>query len=409
MASNLRTVMSSTMNTVMQTAVSVSARGPDRHMVNSHVFAHLPAPRCQEPRCARLMGYWRHRTLCAVLLCAWLTGLVVDTRTAWGATVSVLLLVWAWDAYVRRCQEWKRYAGEYQHLRMLLAVETVETFYEAARDEQTFSHQEKDIVSFGNRPASQTDPVHYLRYLWLQRLLKTFFPSRGRAILDLGCQHGLMTTLFDRPGRMLVATDLNPEAVRLVHAAHRQWRIARTDAGALPFTSAQFDAINFSEVIEHLSNPRIALKEIMRCLRPGGIFFLTTNNRHGLLWSDWLNPFCVGEKILGLVFPSLLPPPALLWKHEGYGLSFYHTNFTSSEIVALIREAGMEVLQLRSYGHFGELYQVILQICPSWTEQQMAQVLHWVDRVCNRLPVLNRLGMAWLIVGRKPGGWRQVD
>jgi SAM-dependent methyltransferase len=177
----------------------------------------------------------------------------------------------------------------------------------------------------------------------------------------------------------------------------------------LPFASAQFDANNFSEVIEHLGNPRVALKEILRCLRPGGIFFLTTNNRHGLLWSDWLNPICVGEKILGLVFPSLLPPPALVWKHDGYGLSFYHTNFTFAEIVALIHDAELDIVWHRSYGHFGEIHQAILKLFPAWTERQVACVLHWLDRCCNSLPVLNRLGMAWLIVGRKPGEPRQAN
>lgn len=394
--------MSSKMDATMQMTVSGISRGSDRHLVNQHVFVYLPAPKRRNTRLSMLAQKWRHRMLLVALVCAGLPGLLVGTSVAWGFTVSGLLSVWAWDAYVRRCGEWKRYTSEYEQLRTLLATEMVETFYASARDEQTFSHRGDDIISFGDRPAGQADPIHFLRYLWLQRLLERFVPSQGGAILDLGCQHGLMTTLFDRPGQMLIATDLNPEAVRLVHSAHRQWRMARTDAGALPFASAQFDAINFSEVIEHLGNPRVALKEIMRCLRPGGVFFLTTNNRHGLLWSDWFNPFCVGEKMLGLLFPSLLPPPALVWKHDGLGLSFYHTNFTAAEITQLIDEAGLEIVWHRSYGHLGEIHQGILKLFPAWTERQMACVLHGLDRILNGLPLLNRLGMAWLIVGRKP-------
>jgi SAM-dependent methyltransferase len=387
-------------NAVMGTRAT--AMKPDRHLINQEVFAHLPDSRQSGSWAGVLARGWRHRMLLAAMAAVIIPAVVV--RTAPAVAMSFLLLgaLWAWDAYVRRCREWERYGAELDLFKKLLASESVETFYASSRDEGTFAESLKELPSFGDRPARQADPVYCLRHIWLGRLLARFFQRAEATILDLGCQHGLMTTLFDRAGWSFIGVDLNPESLRIVHAAHQRWPLARVDAAALPFPGEHFDLINFSEVIEHLSDPRAALREIRRCLRPGGLFFLTTNNRHGLLWSDWINPLSVAEKLIGLGWPAVLPPPALVWSHETLGLSYYHTNFTAHEIRDLLLEAGLEIVWWRSYHHLGEAHHGLLKLFPNWTERQAAGVLHAVDRICNTLPLLNRLGMYWLIVGRKP-------
>jgi len=389
-------------NAAMGTRVHVMQA--DRHLINRGVFAHLPVPRQPGAWAGMLLRGWRHRMLLVAMVMVLIPTVIVRTVQAVTASFLLLSVIWAWDAYVRRCREWARYGAERDLLNKLLASESVETFYAASRDEQIFAENLGELQSFGDRPASRADPVHFLRHLWLRRMLARFVTRAEASILDLGCQHGLMTALFDRAGWSLVGVDLNPESLRIVQAAHRRWPLARVDAGALPFPAEHFDLINFSEVIEHLSDPRAALREIHRCLRPGGLLFLTTNNRHGLLWSDWMNPLSVMEKLIGLAQPAVLPPPALVWNHATLGLSFYHTNFSADEIRDLLREAGLEIVWWRSYNHLGEAHHGLLKLFPRWTERQAAGALHVVDRICNTLPLLNRLGMQWLIVGRKPAG-----
>ena len=115
-----------------------------------------------------------------------------------------------------------------------------------------------------------------------------------------------------------------------------------------------------------------------------------------------MNPLNVMEKLIGLAWPAVLPPPGLVWRHEALGLSYYHTNFTADEIRALFREAGLEIAWWRSYHHLGEVQHSLVRLFPEWTERRAAGLLHAVDRICNLLPLVNRLGLYWLIVGRKP-------
>jgi ubiquinone/menaquinone biosynthesis C-methylase UbiE len=56
------------------------------------------------------------------------------------------------------------------------------------------------------------------------------------------------------------------------------------DATCLPFTDASFDAVTCLEALEFLPDMSAALAEMVRVLRPGGIFFITNRIGPGMRW-----------------------------------------------------------------------------------------------------------------------------
>lgn len=127
------------------------------------------------------------------------------------------------------------------------------------------------------------------------RLVKNHLESPrdliGKRVLEIGCGRGdLACWLARQPERPLeiIAADFTATAVQKgqAFAAHHDvsgiiWEI--TDIQAIAHLDASFDTVISCETIEHVPDPRKALRELARVLKPGGRLFLTTPNYLGTL------------------------------------------------------------------------------------------------------------------------------
>jgi SAM-dependent methyltransferase len=119
-------------------------------------------------------------------------------------------------------------------------------------------------------------PWHRLSYIvgalprGLEELARDLqVPPRGR-ILDYGCA--------DVPYRRFFGPDVEYVAADLPGNPHASVEI-RAD-GTLPLPDASFDAVMSTQVLEHVTDPRLYLSECFRVLRPRGRILLST---HGIM------------------------------------------------------------------------------------------------------------------------------
>lgn len=101
----------------------------------------------------------------------------------------------------------------------------------------------------------------------------------GVKVLDLGCGRGGVMERLHPLADLTVGVDADMASLR----EHRAQDISRVQAMAekLPFPSDSFDLVICSWVLEHLTEPEKAFREIARVLKPGGRFiFLTPNLLH---------------------------------------------------------------------------------------------------------------------------------
>ena len=121
-------------------------------------------------------------------------------------------------------------------------------------------------------------------YSLIDRYLPSKQKTMGRKALDLGCGAGLNLDHLQKYAEP-VGTDFSEEALHFcLQRGHKL--LCKADAAELPFHDEQFDIITALDVIEHLDDDLIALQELRRTMKPGGLLVVSVP-AYPLLWSYW--------------------------------------------------------------------------------------------------------------------------
>jgi methionine biosynthesis protein MetW len=107
--------------------------------------------------------------------------------------------------------------------------------------------------------------------------------GRKYRILDVGCGDGSFITKFKEQCEMF-GVDISQYAVRMAREVGVDAYEVDVSFQAMPFQDGYFDIIYMGDVIEHLTNPDYAIKEINRVLERNGFLVLSTPNL-----GYWLN------------------------------------------------------------------------------------------------------------------------
>lgn len=101
--------------------------------------------------------------------------------------------------------------------------------------------------------------------------------ERPSAFLEVGCGTGGFAERVsaENPGARVVATDLSPRFVELTAARGVDACVA--NAASLPFGDGEFDVVAALWMLYHVPDLDVALAEVRRVLRPGGLFVAVTN------------------------------------------------------------------------------------------------------------------------------------
>jgi ubiquinone/menaquinone biosynthesis C-methylase UbiE len=132
----------------------------------------------------------------------------------------------------------------------------------------------------------ESDPDHVdADSPWYALVLEYLVPVKGKRILEIACGRGGFANLLASRGAFVVASDFSSAALQIakkrfcLQGEHSsRVGLAQADAQQLPYASESFDIVISCETIEHLPNPVLALKEMQRVCRVGGLLYLTTPN-----------------------------------------------------------------------------------------------------------------------------------
>lgn len=109
--------------------------------------------------------------------------------------------------------------------------------------------------------------------LWRIATTKAVAPRKGMRILDLAAGTGTSSAALAAQGAHVVAADFSEGMLaegRKRHAGNPLIEFVHADATALPFEDDSFDAATISYGLRNINDPRAALAEMRRVVKPGG-------------------------------------------------------------------------------------------------------------------------------------------
>jgi SAM-dependent methyltransferase len=132
-------------------------------------------------------------------------------------------------------------------------------------------------------------------YVWREgqerRLMMILDAAESRLagwVLDNGCGIGMYVRHLSRVNGTIIGLEYDLE--RAVEAHQHSPHILRAVGESLPFQDETFDFILSHEVLEHVQDDRLAVREMIRALKPGGRLGVFAPNRgypfetHGIYW-----------------------------------------------------------------------------------------------------------------------------
>ncbi|XP_055641789.1 ubiquinone biosynthesis O-methyltransferase, mitochondrial-like [Toxorhynchites rutilus septentrionalis] len=163
---------------------------------------------------------------------------------------------------------------------------------------------------------------------------------RGVKILEAGCGGGILAEDLAKRGAHVVGIDPCKEMIELAKTHldtesadlkdRIEYHLITVEEHAKEFAE-RYDAIVCSEVMEHVDQKESILEACVKCLKPGGSLFITTENQTMLAW-----------------FIFIIIPEYIL-KFIPKGTHYYEKFIAPVQISKIIEKYGCKTLRVRGF------------------------------------------------------------
>jgi len=97
----------------------------------------------------------------------------------------------------------------------------------------------------------------------------------GGDVLDVGCGRGIFLEILARKGYRSLGTERSEPAAR---DANKRVKVMVGNVEEIGLPDESFDLVTFWQVLEHLNDPKVAIAETRRILKPGGKMLIQVPN-----------------------------------------------------------------------------------------------------------------------------------
>ncbi len=131
---------------------------------------------------------------------------------------------------------------------------------------------------------------HHWYYSGKRELVRYWLNKAGplkpaQTLIDCGAGTGIFAKEISDLCQVSVLDD-HEESIRILRTRFAEDRILRVSGASIPVPDASFDYLTALDVLEHIEQDRMAVREFARIVKPGGHAVITVPASMAL-WSDW--------------------------------------------------------------------------------------------------------------------------
>jgi ubiquinone/menaquinone biosynthesis C-methylase UbiE len=256
---------------------------------------------------------------------------------------------------------------------------------------------------------------HEMRYDLVAGEVRNHLPAGGR-VLDVGCGSALVADRIRDIDATYIGFDFGGHHIEYASKKYADITdrkleavFCRGDGERLPFADETVDVVVFSEVIEHLIRPELAVWEISRVLKPGGVLVMTTNNASEVpLKSPLSHVFAWLEKAFGATHPKLIslrpwvwpdPVDRIILPEDAPDVHVPHSHHIMAETRAMFAAAGLDTFKWSTFE-----FPPPQAATAAWLDKQGEwgrETVDIIEKVAQATPLVRRLGCHVFMRARK--------
>jgi 2-polyprenyl-6-hydroxyphenyl methylase/3-demethylubiquinone-9 3-methyltransferase len=130
------------------------------------------------------------------------------------------------------------------------------------------------------KPLHKFNPV---RLKYIEKIISDYFKNNNISLIDVGCGGGLLSEPMANWGYQVTAIDASEKNIEVakLHAKKSKLKIdyQNIDLSDLINKKQKFDVILAMEIIEHVDNVDLFVKQLSQILKKDGLIFIATLNR----------------------------------------------------------------------------------------------------------------------------------
>lgn len=125
---------------------------------------------------------------------------------------------------------------------------------------------------------------------------------KNKKVLDIGCNTGILLIPLKEKGVDILGIDISKSDIKKAKYNLTQKNLSSkcvrvANAQKLPFKNNLFDIVLLSDILEHVSQPEVVVKEATRVTKPDGIILATVPNElHPVVKYPWVRKLLTGRK-----------------------------------------------------------------------------------------------------------------